>query len=164
MRMIPLAAILAVSVSAPVFAADPAPPAGWQMNCQPGICMIARSVIANNSEAKGPAATLLMSVNDEGAHFLGAVMPLGVALVPGVRLVNGDTFIEARMEVCLPDGCRASAPVTAEQIANLRQWDTVDLRFFNTSDARQYSIPFPLDGVAEAIDTVEAAVKNHPAQ
>lgn len=74
--------------------------------------------------------------NSEPVLF--ATLPLGIAVRPGVRVVIHPSTLEVILTVdtCFPDGCRATAQLTEEELGLLVEADQLSLQFipFGTTD------------------------------
>jgi invasion protein IalB len=104
-----------------------------------------------------------MSIDKAGSDLrLGAALPLGVAVEPGARLILGETTIDARYEVCFPDGCRAMATLPADQLGPLGEAASIELRFFAFGQEKPIAVEIPLDGLTEAVAAAQTQLAATP--
>lgn len=77
-------------------------------------------------------ATVSLQIGKTGTEpVLFVTAPLGIAARPGVRIVAnpGSVEIALPLDVCFPDGCRASTELTAGQLASLDAAQTLSVQF-----------------------------------
>lgn len=92
-------------------------------------CTSTTRLLADGNET---FATVSLQVGKTGAEpVLYVVAPLGIAARPGVRVVlnPGATEIELPLDVCFPDGCRASTDLTADQLSQLSAAQDLSIQF-----------------------------------
>lgn len=121
----------------------------WSPSCEGNRCTVSRSAI--NTENHQRIATLIVVLDIEEPTVIGAVLPLGVALEPGLRLLAGSEELEVPLQVCYPDGCRGFLPVDDVVLSRIAAEAEIDVRFFPYSDDRPASVTIPLDGLSNAI-------------
>jgi invasion protein IalB len=95
----------------------------------------------------------LVIESEEGdAKLLRVTLPLGVALVPGARIVIDEKdAMTAPFVVCHPkNGCMADFKSDADLIAKLKQGQSLAIQAFDK--ARPISFTLPLTGFAKAYD------------
>lgn len=133
----------------------------WNTSCDGGLCTLSRQLI-DEATGKGVATVLVVVQKASDDILLGAALPLGVALEPGVRFVQGDTLIQADFEVCYPDGCRAMAelPVTAFEAIDFEK--EMDLRVFAFGQDKPLAVTVPLDSLKSAVDAGREQLKATP--
>lgn len=130
----------------------------WQKNCADGQCTLARTL---SDDASGRSiATFLVALNFEMPDkvLMGVALPLGAALKPGVRLLQGETVIEVGYEVCFPDGCRAMTEVAATDFDEMAKNEEIELRFFPFGQEKPIALPIPLSGLSEATESARAEI------
>jgi invasion protein IalB len=95
---------------------------------------------------------LLIEPEGGGTKLLRVTLPLGVALVPGARIViDQKEAMTAPYEVCEPKtGCMADYKADADLIAKLKTGRTLAIQAFDK--ARPISFTLPLTGFAKAYD------------
>ncbi|WP_207099751.1 invasion associated locus B family protein [Paracoccus shandongensis] len=87
-------------------------------------------------------ATVSLQVGKSRADaVLFVIAPLGIAARPGVRIVAnpGAVEIPLPLDVCFPDGCRASADLSAEQLAQVTGAQTLSVQFIPFSSTETVS-------------------------
>ncbi len=118
----------------------------WGITCIEGSCTMSRAVVDNDTNKR--IATLFV-VAQKGTDDLvvGGVVPLGVAIKPGVKVIAGANEEIGEITVCFPDGCRAvvTTPISLVDI------DTIELQYFPLNTDRPVAIPVPLGGLPEAL-------------
>ena len=88
----------------------------------------------------------------DDTKLLRVTLPLGVALVPGARIVIDETeAMTAPFVVCLPkNGCMADYKADADLIAKLKKGQSLAIQAFDKG--RPISFTLPLPGFAKAYD------------
>lgn len=127
----------------------------WVRECDEEKCSLVRPLVEQGSNRR--VATFLALVRrEEALPVIGVAMPLGVALMPGVRVVLENTTMELPFQVCFPDGCRSLREVTRDEFDALSTADTLDIRFFPYASEKPVSVTMPLSGFKQAIDAARA--------
>lgn len=102
----------------------------------------------------GQKIVIALLIEPEGSDtkLLRVTLPLGVALVPGARIViDGKETITAPYEVCLPkNGCMADYKADADLIAKLKNGQTLAIQAFDKG--KPISFTLPLADFAKAHD------------
>ena len=95
---------------------------------------------------------LLIEPEGSDAKLLRVTLPLGVALVPGARIVIDEKeAMTAPFIVCLPkNGCMADYKADADLIEKLKNGQTLAIQAFEKG--RPISFALPLTGFAKAYD------------
>ena len=95
---------------------------------------------------------LLIEPEGDDTKLLRVTLPLGVALVPGARIVIDETeAMTAPFVVCLPkNGCMADYKADADLIAKLKKGQSLAIQAFDKG--RPISFTLPLPGFAKAYD------------
>lgn len=98
------------------------------------------------------AIALLIEPKDGGPKLLRVTLPLGVALVPGARIVIDDNAaITAPYVVCLPqNGCMADYEADGDLIEKLKKGRTLAIQAF--AKGKPIAFTLPLAGFAKAYD------------
>ncbi|MGP6085966.1 invasion associated locus B family protein [Antarctobacter jejuensis] len=132
----------------------------WPVNCSADQCSLTRRV----AESDGPAsATLLIGIDkDSDEARIGIAVPLGVALLPGARLLQGDDVIDLAFDVCFPDGCRALTTISTDDLDKFAARDQTELRFFVVQLDRPVALEIPLSGLPEAVADARKQVQELP--
>ena len=84
------------------------------------------------TEADETFATVTLQIDRSGANpILLVTAPLGIAARPGARLIlePGSAEIPLPLDVCFPDGCRASAELSAAQLSQLAEARSLSVQF-----------------------------------
>ncbi|KGJ12969.1 hypothetical protein IX54_14165 [Paracoccus sanguinis] len=122
----------ACCLAAPALAADPSP--STQCEGDAGRCTLTLplSIAAGKAGEQPVGAALGLQIGRSGEEpILFALAPLGTAVRPGLRVVlPGPVEVPLAVDVCFPDGCRASAPLDAAQMSALLSAPQADLQFF----------------------------------
>lgn len=105
--------------------------------------------------ASGQKLVIALLIEPEGADgtkLLRVTLPLGVALVPGARVViDGKATMTAPYVVCLPqNGCMADYKVDADLISKLKKGQILMIQAFDKG--RPISFTLPLADFAKAYD------------
>jgi invasion protein IalB len=95
---------------------------------------------------------LLIAPNGDDTKLLRVTLPLGVALVPGARIVIDEKeAMTAPYVVCLPkNGCIADYKADADLIEKLKNGQSLAIQAFDRG--RPISFTLPLTGFAKAYD------------
>lgn len=83
-------------------------------------------------------ATVSLQIDRSGTDpVLLVTAPLGIAIRPGVRIVlnPGASEIPLPLDVCFPDGCRASTELSAMQMSQLGEAQTLSVQFIPFSSS-----------------------------
>jgi invasion protein IalB len=109
---------------------------------------------ADGHLASGQKLVIALLIEPEGSDtkLLRVTLPLGVALVPGARIVIDEKeAMTAPYVVCLPkNGCMADYKADADLIEKLKKGQILAIQAFNK--ARPISFTLPLTGFVEAYD------------
>lgn len=128
----------------------------WTSECDADSCAVSRAVA--DVESGQRVGTLLVVLDQDGTSLVGAIVPLGSAMEPGLRLIHGSTEAAVPIQVCYPDGCRGLAPMDGAALDALATADTVDLRFFAFGTEAPISVPIPLVGLQGAVAAARATL------
>jgi invasion protein IalB len=95
---------------------------------------------------------LLIEPKGDGTKLLRVTLPLGVALVPGARIVIDETeAMTAPYIVCLPqNGCMADYKADRDLIEKLKKGQSLAIQAFEKG--RPINFTLPLTGFAKAYD------------
>jgi invasion protein IalB len=110
------------------------------------------SIAALDATTKKPVLTFTVLINkDKSAPAAIAILPLGVALAPGVKLVIGDAQIALAYKVCVPDGCQAYADLSAEDWTKITAAKSVQVRFFPLASDKPVSSELDMAGLGDEL-------------
>jgi invasion protein IalB len=141
-----------MSISEPSGASD------WPMTCEAKTCSLTRNL--QDSEKGTRAATFFIVLEKDRPDVrLGVVLPLGTALLPGVRLKQNDTIHDVPYEVCFPDGCRAVRDFSESEMGTIASQPSVDIQFFPYGSDAPIFINMPLDGLMPALAEARAHLR-----
>jgi len=89
------------------------------------------------------AGAALIEPVGEGKRLFRVTLPLGMQLMPGVRMfIDGDTPRTGNFIVCLPNGCMADFDVTADFVSKLKSGRELQLQGINMpGQAATYLLP-----------------------
>lgn len=136
-------------------------PQTWNTNCETDSCTLSLGVL--DATSGKPVSTVLVVVPKIGETvFLGAAMPLGSALEPGIRIVQGSETINAKFQVCFPDGCRALTEIPRATIQTMTKVGSVELFAFPYSSDTPISFQVPLAGLDAALKDATATLLKTP--
>jgi invasion protein IalB len=149
--------------------AKPAPPetiqmifSEWAKYCTKGLSEQSSEITAKEvcfTAADGHLASgqklviaLLIEPKASETKFLRVTLPLGVALVPGARIVIDETAaMTAPFVACMPkNGCMADYKADADLIENLKKGQSLAIQAFDKG--KPISFTLPLAGFAKAYD------------
>lgn len=115
------------------------------------------SLVRLVGEGEQTFAAVSLQADRTGAEpVLFVTAPLGIAARPGVRIVAspGAAEIALPLDVCFPDGCRASAELTAEQLAALAGAESLSVQFIPFSGTETLGADLE---AARLVDPLKAA-------
>lgn len=125
----------------------------WETACADDGSTCTMTITVRDEDLQIRAATLLASVvASDDTVVLGAIVPLGVALRPGLQMIADGKTIEAEYDACVVDGCRAIKPLTAEELSTALAASEVDVRYLARRDGRLISVPIPTSGFEGALE------------
>ena len=119
----------------------------WAIACsESGVCRASRAV--KNTETDALVATLSVIVDrDGGGQRLSVAVPLGVAVVPGMRLTAGETDIDLPVDVCFPDGCSGTVDLSKQGFRDFLGQARADLQYFPFSQEAPVLVRISLEGL-----------------
>lgn len=122
-----------------------------------GRCTVGTTMKTDDGKLFG---TVMIEVDKDGADpVLVALTPLGIALRPGVRIVaDGAAEFPLVADACLPDGCRASATLSTEQLATLDAAKSLSLQFFVPGQDQPLAGDVPNPDLIAALKSAGAAL------
>lgn len=121
-------------------------PAAKQTNVN---CEIIQDVLDNQSHEE--IVRIAVGKQPDGKPALDLVMPLGVALEPGVGLVMGtNSMIAAKFRTCTQQGCIADIPLDQNLQKEFDQGKDGKVVFEGSNDNKPIAIPISLTGYAAA--------------
>jgi invasion protein IalB len=146
-----MTSFLKSAAAACLFALAYATPAlSWTKDCTQDRCGL--SITALDQTSKKPMLTFTVLANkDKSAPGVIVMLPLGVALEPGVKLVVGDQQIAMAYKVCMPDGCQAYANISNDDWAKLLAAKSVEVRFFPLAADKPISSALDLSGLSNEL-------------
>jgi invasion protein IalB len=122
----------------------------WTTTCEGDRCT-ARLTVADVATGKTFASVGLQVGPDGAEPGLLVFTPLGVAVKPGVRAVIDGRSFEVPFDVCYPDGCRAVAQLTAEDLEIWLTAESSSVQFFPFASDKPVAADIPLAGLRAAL-------------
>src|SRR5262245_4684966 len=128
----------------------------WTKVCQKGpeanakqVCFLARDA---RVESGTPVAVVVLVEPEGEAKKLRVILPLGVLLQPGTRVIidNGQPLTGPYV-ICLPNGCMAEYVPSDELITQMKSAQSLHVQGINGS-RQPINIPMPLTDFAKAYD------------
>jgi invasion protein IalB len=136
---------------------------GWRLNCPPrtmktGVCIMQQALGRRDSNA---VVAELNIVPKDKTDMLTVVAPLGVFVVPGIKINVGSNEKTVPFKTCLPGGCVATLPVDSDMATALSQ-NTGLVVTVMTTDGKSVPLSFSLQGYREALAAraVDMAARN----
>ncbi len=121
-------------------------PAAKQANVN---CEIVQDVL--DSQTHEEIVRIALGKTPDGKSALDIVMPLGVALEPGVGIVFGtDPMRTAKYRTCTQQGCIVDVPLDQKLQHSLDAGKDGRLLFAGVTDTKPIAIPISLTGFADA--------------
>ena len=98
------------------------------------------------------AVVQLVEPQGETRKLLRVIVPLGMQLRPGTRLIiDQNQPATAPYSICFPVGCMADYPVTDAMVAAMKKGQQITLQAINMQ-GKPISLPLPLTDFAKAYD------------
>jgi invasion protein IalB len=142
--------LIPVVATSAVLLASATPALSWTKDCKENRCAL--SITAVDKASQKPMLTFSVLANkDKSAPAVIAMLPLGVALQPGVKLVIGDQQISVAFKVCVPDGCQAYADLSVDDWAKVVAAKSLQVRFFPLSSDKPVSSTLDLSGLSDEL-------------
>jgi invasion protein IalB len=115
------------------------------------VCLVTRD-FGQSSERSPSLAFALYSMAGDEKHFLRMILPLGMLLKPGFRLIidKGEP-IEGRYSFCMPNGCSAEAELNNANTSALRKATTLSVIMRNPVNL-EVTFNVPMKDFATAMD------------
>jgi invasion protein IalB len=123
-------------------------------------CFIQRQFVLQGADAPAGSPSFSMTLRFDVAApglppLMTVVLPLGLDLGAGLTVGIGEAEPAAvAFHSCEPDGCRARLHLAADQLAAMKQAQSLGLAF-RSSDGPDMNVTVPLEGFAAAIGSVE---------
>lgn len=136
---------------------------GWRLNCPPrtlktGVCVMQQALARKGSNA---VVAELNVVPKDKTDMLTVVAPLGVFLIPGVKIdVGSGVEKSVAYKTCLPGGCIATLPIDSGMAQALSQNAGLVVTVA-TPDGKSVPLNFSLQGYRDALAarTVDMAAR-----
>ena len=133
-----------------VLLACASPALAWTKDCKENRCGL--SISALDATSKKPMLTFtVLADKDKSKPAVVVMLPLGVALEPGVKMVIGEKQVPLAFKVCVPDGCQAYADVKAEDWGAMTAAKSLEVRFFALAADKPISAPIDLSGLTDEL-------------
>jgi invasion protein IalB len=115
------------------------------------ICLTISEAYLQSGQFFGSAA--LIEVDGDPVKRLRIMMPLGVSLAQGSRLIidKGEPITQP-FRVCFPNGCMAEYEVSNDRVSQIRDGQTVAIESIDSGTQKPVYLVLPLDGFAHARD------------
>jgi len=115
------------------------------------VCLVTRD-FGQSSDRSPSLAFALYSMAGDDKHFLRMILPLGMLLKPGFRLIidKGEP-IEGRYSFCMPNGCSAEAELNTANTNALRKATTLSVVMRNPVNL-EVTFNVPMKDFATAMD------------
>lgn len=115
------------------------------------ICYTTRDFVAENNQPV--MAVAIYSVKDDTRRFARFLVPLTFMIQPGIRFsVEGSQPINAKFQICLPQGCFVEGELNDAVIANLKKGATLRIDMQNQL-SQEVNFLVPLAGFGKAYDS-----------
>jgi invasion protein IalB len=130
------------------------PDRDWKTLCKSDTCTLSRKL--QNEERKSVVTTFFVVV-ERGKNTIraGSLIPLGVAVQPGIRFVASSQVFEVPVDVCYPDGCRAQREFTESQMTQMTSSPDLQVQFFPYGLDAPVFVRMPTEGLAAAIQNAQ---------
>ena len=118
-------------------------------------CYIVQAVVAGEQRQRVMLLAVAYPPNQK-EPLATAVLPLGTALRPGIRVAIDDGEPKRYpFSICLPDGCQAPIPLDATLLAAFKKGVAGSVAFRRPPDGRVVKVPFSLKGFTAAVNALK---------
>jgi len=126
---------------------------GWRLTCPPRTTKAVNCVLQQGLARKGSGqilAELSIAPNKDKGDVLTVVAPLGVFILPGVKVSAGNSGEKtAAFKTCVQMGCVASLPIDAGLATGMSQGTGV--RVTVVAEGKPFPLNFSLTGYRDAM-------------
>jgi len=126
---------------------------GWRLTCPPRTTKGGNCVMQQALARKGTGqvlAELNIAKNKDNADVMTVIAPLGVFILPGVKVSAGNSGEKAvAYKTCVQMGCVASFPIDSKLATAMTQ--ASGLQVTVVADGKPVPLNFPLAGYSEAL-------------
>ena len=125
---------------------------GWRLTCPPRTTKSGNCVLQQALARKGTGtilAELNIAPNKDKADVLTIVAPLGVFVLPGVKVSAGTSGEKAAYKTCLQMGCVATLPIDAGLATAMSQ--AAGIQVTVVADGKPVPLNFSLTGYRDAL-------------
>lgn len=141
-----LAATLALAAQTTAALAE-----GWATTCEAGGRCTALLTMSVETDRKLQVRIGIQTGPNGSEPVMITLLPLGVALEPGVRAVIDGKEFKSGYQVCFPDGCRTVGAMTADDLEVWLNAPTASLQFFPFASDKPVAVDVLLAGLREAL-------------
>jgi len=126
---------------------------GWRLSCPPrtdksGACVLTQALARRQGGAV--LAELNISADKNKTDQLTVVAPLGIFLLPGVKVSVGSATKTVSYKTCLPGGCVATLPIDRSLADAMTKNADIQVSV-GTGDGKTVPLNFPLAGFSDAM-------------
>jgi invasion protein IalB len=115
------------------------------------ICYTTRDFVAENNQPV--MAVAIYTVKDDSRRFVRFLVPLTFLIQPGIRFsAEGTQPVNAKFQICLPQGCFVEGDLNDQIIGNLKKATTLRIDMQNQL-GQEVNFQVPLAGFAKAYDS-----------
>lgn len=115
------------------------------------VCYTTRDFVAENNQPV--MAVAFYAVKDDSNRFARFLVPLTFMIQPGIRFsVEGSQPINARFQICLPQGCFVQGDLNDAAIAAIKKGKSLRIDMQNQL-GQEVNFEVPLDGFAKGYDS-----------
>lgn len=115
------------------------------------ICYTTRDFVAENNQPV--MAVAVYSIKEEPRRFVRILVPLTFLIQPGIRFsAEGTQPVNARFQICLPQGCFVEGELNEATITGLKKATTLRIDMQNQI-GQEVNFEVPLAGFAKAYDS-----------
>jgi invasion protein IalB len=132
----------------------------WTFSCEEKVCQIYVTLADNKTKV---AKFSLSIVHDAAKNSSSAVLltPLGVALVPGIRVfLDNKTFKDWSFQVCQDNGCQAVGQLDEATVEKLKIIENLHVEYIAYGKKKQDAFNIPMAGFKDAFAELVASAKN----
>lgn len=115
------------------------------------LCYTTRDFVAENNQPV--MAVAIYAVKDDTRRFARLLVPLTFLIPPGIRMsAEGMTPVNAKFQICLPQGCFVEGELNEASITTLKKGATLRIDMQNQL-GQEVNFEVPLAGFAKAYDS-----------
>lgn len=128
----------------------------WAVSCDAGRCN-ARLGLRDTRNGRLIATVVVALNKGEENGLLLVVVPLGISVQAGVKLVAGEEVKLLDIRTCLTDGCQAAGALEPAFLTAMEQAGALQVQFFPAEGDRPIGAALPTGKLADAVEQMRSS-------